>query len=142
MDKDKLKKIEKLLMKMKGEILKGFSGPSFSEEREEGWEAEVGDAHDTFVASREKEFKLLMGDRERKKLLLIDEALQRIKNGEYGVCEECGEEIPFERLKVMPFTKVCVECQERIERDEEHLKKMESEKVFRNIPIDDFNIEE
>lgn len=58
-------------------------------------------------------------------LLRIDEALDKIKDGTYGICEDCGEKIRAERLKVMPFAIYCRDCQEkreeleRVERGEE-----------------------
>jgi RNA polymerase-binding transcription factor DksA len=45
----------------------------------------------------------------------IETALERMKLGIYDVCSECGETIPLERLKVMPFTELCLECQRIIE---------------------------
>ncbi len=49
----------------------------------------------------------------------IDEALRKINEGTYGLCEDCGDEISKERLKVIPFALCCVECMERRERFEE-----------------------
>ena len=46
----------------------------------------------------------------------IEDALDRLADGSYGVCENCGEAIPNERLKVLPFTTYCVRCQEQQER--------------------------
>ena len=40
----------------------------------------------------------------------IEEALRRIKTGEYGICEQCGGRIQIERLEILPFTNLCVEC--------------------------------
>jgi len=66
---------------------------------------------------------LRVRDRERKLLLKIDEALARIAAGDYGVCESCGGEISYERLRVRPVTTLCVECkaeQEELERRPGH----------------------
>lgn len=52
----------------------------------------------------------------RETLLKIDVALRKISEGTYGVCEECGEEISGERLKVLPFAIYCRDCQEKIEQ--------------------------
>jgi DnaK suppressor protein len=48
----------------------------------------------------------------------IKEALVKIESGEYGLCEECGNPIRFERLKAMPFAQFCRVCQEEMERAE------------------------
>lgn len=63
-------------------------------------------------ASQEEEFslKLRERDRERKLLKKIDEALLRIKNGDYGYCDECGAEIGVRRLEARPIATQCIEC--------------------------------
>lgn len=48
----------------------------------------------------------------------IEDALQRIAEGTYGVCEECGESIRFERLKVQPAAARCIDCQREYERSQ------------------------
>ena len=55
----------------------------------------------------------------------IDEALRKLDEGTYGICEDCGEEISEERLKILPFAIYCTDCQERREQIEE----MEKEKA-------------
>lgn len=50
-------------------------------------------------------------DRAEQRLKEIDSAMGRLEDGAYGICEECGEEIPVERLQALPFTLYCVECQ-------------------------------
>ncbi len=46
----------------------------------------------------------------------VEDALDRLEEGTYGICEECGAAINLERLKVLPFTTYCVQCQERREK--------------------------
>ena len=76
----------------------------------------LGDIYDQASSERDRELVLLLGDREREKLNAIDEALLRIKENEYGICEECEEEIPLGRLKVMPFAVHCVNCKSDLEK--------------------------
>lgn len=45
-------------------------------------------------------------------LIQVKKALERIENGEYGICQECGRQIPLERLKAIPYTGYCVDCLE------------------------------
>lgn len=45
---------------------------------------------------------------------LIDEALAKLSNGDFGVCEMCGEEITKKRLKAIPYAKLCIDCKEKI----------------------------
>src|SRR5271167_3525188 len=51
----------------------------------------------------------------------LAEALERLRDGEYGVCQECGETIAPARLRAMPEVMTCVRCQDRLERMSRHL---------------------
>jgi DnaK suppressor protein len=64
----------------------------------------------------EQEFTLSLMATEEDTLNRIDEALQRIEQGTYGTCEECGGSIPKLRLNAIPFTPVCIKCAEALER--------------------------
>ena len=61
---------------------------------------------------------LRIRDRERKLIFKIQEALQRLDDGEYGICEQCGEEIGIERLKARPVTTLCIACKSDQEIEE------------------------
>ncbi|MCS7167284.1 MAG: TraR/DksA C4-type zinc finger protein [Gemmatales bacterium] len=54
---------------------------------------------------------------EREVLWEIDEALSRIANGTYGLCEECGEPIARERLELLPYTRYCIHCARKLESE-------------------------
>lgn len=94
-----------------------------------------GDIYDQASSERDRELGLLLGDREREKVHNIDEALLRINEGDYGVCEECDEEIPLGRLKAMPFTRHCVKCKSDLEKLQAQTKRVEEERAYREIPI-------
>jgi DnaK suppressor protein len=94
-----------------------------------------GDIYDQASSERDRELGLLLGDREREKIHSIDEALLRIDDGEYGVCEECDEDIPLGRLKAMPFTRHCVKCKSDLEKLQAQTKRVEEERAYREIPI-------
>ncbi len=66
----------------------------------------------------DKSIDLRTKDRARKLIVKIDKALERIEDGNYGYCEETGEEIGIERLIARPIATLCVEAQERHERFE------------------------
>ena len=68
-------------------------------------------------ASQESDFglELRTRDRERKLLKKIQQSLHRIENGNYGYCEETGEEIGLKRLEARPVATLCLEAQERRE---------------------------
>jgi len=63
----------------------------------------------------DRNFMLRIRDRESKLISKINEALQRIEDGTYGICEVCGEDISVERLKVRPVTTYCIECKTKQE---------------------------
>jgi DnaK suppressor protein len=65
---------------------------------------------------------LRIRDRERKLLTKIDEALGRIDDGTYGICEECGGLIGVERLKARPVTTLCIQCKSEQEAQERRQK--------------------
>ena len=58
---------------------------------------------------------LNVADIRRQELTAMDEATGRLERGIYGICEECGQEIPEERLRVIPFARYCVKDQEKRE---------------------------
>lgn len=94
-----------------------------------------GDIYDQASSERDRELGLLLGDREREKIHSIDEALLRIDEGDYGICEECDEDIPHGRLKAMPFTRHCVKCKSELEKLQAQTKRVEEERAYREIPL-------
>jgi RNA polymerase-binding transcription factor len=64
-------------------------------------------SHDEFIS-------LSLNKQDYQVLKLVDEALDRLQNGDYGVCQRCEEAIAPRRLEVLPWAKYCVRCQDRI----------------------------
>lgn len=58
----------------------------------------------------ERDFLLRLRDRESKLIAKIKEALERIEDGTFGICEECGEEISLKRLRARPMATLCIDC--------------------------------
>lgn len=79
---------------------------------------EPSDLYDAASEERERVIQILLTDRDRAKLSAIDEALARVQDGNYGVCEICDEDIAEGRLELLPFTRLCVTCQAQREREE------------------------
>lgn len=79
-------------------------------------EHEIGDEIDNSVEEQERKLAMLLQDRERDKLEKIEEAIKRIEEGDYGECEECGEPISEKRLMIVPFARMCINCQQEAER--------------------------
>lgn len=68
--------------------------------------------------SSDRGFALRIRDREAKLIVKIRNALERLEEGTFGICEECGEEIPLKRLKARPVTTLCIECKKEQEAEE------------------------
>ena len=66
----------------------------------------------------DRNFLLRLRDRERKLLAKIDDALERIEDGTFGTCVECGTEIGIKRLKARPVVTLCIECKTKQEEEE------------------------
>ncbi len=133
--KMKWEEIQDLLLKMKKETL-----TEISKTLKNGVDTNLatdpsGDIYDQASSERDRELGLLLGDREREKLHAIDEALLRIEENEYGICEECDEEIPLGRLKAMPFTRHCVKCKSDLEKIQAQTRRTEEDRAYREIPM-------
>ncbi len=77
------------------------------------------DMGDQATAETDRNFMLRLRDRERMLLKKIEETIERIDNNEeYGICEECGNQIGIKRLKARPVTTFCIDCKTRQEEDE------------------------
>lgn len=74
------------------------------------------DLVDQANAAWNREFNFALSDGERKQLLLIDAALERLEEGRYGFCLHSGEPINYQRLHAVPWARYTVEIQEKIER--------------------------
>lgn len=82
-------------------------------------EEPFADPTDRAALESDRNFLLRMRDRERKLIVKIDEAFERIDDGSYGRCEECGGEIGIERLKARPVTTLCIGCKSAQEAREQ-----------------------
>lgn len=78
------------------------------------------DPADRATAESDRSFTLRIRDRELHLIKKIQSALQRIDDGTYGICDECGEEISLSRLKARPVTRLCIKCKENQEQMEKH----------------------
>ena len=79
------------------------------------------DPADRATIESDRSFTLRIRDRERKLIKKIRSALQRMDEGVYGACDDCGADIGVPRLKARPVTKLCINCKSKQEADE-HLR--------------------
>ena len=77
------------------------------------------DPTDRATMESERNLTLRIRDRERKLKNKIEDALARIEDGTFGICEVCEEEIGFARLEARPVTTLCINCKSEQEQDEE-----------------------
>jgi len=73
------------------------------------------DPTDRASLESDRNFTLRIRDRERKLIVKIKEALERIEDGTYGVCDRCGGDISEKRLMARPVTTCCIECKKKEE---------------------------
>jgi DnaK suppressor protein len=109
---------KKTLLEMKEKLLPEGLGKSLPEDL--AHPSDIGDEGDRADNERTHEVSILLSARDKEKLLAIDEALEKVREGTYGVCEECGDEIGGGRLKAMPLAKLCVNCQSQMEKEKAH----------------------
>jgi len=72
-----------------------------------------GDLADQANGNNEVHIHLKLKQTDAKILIAIEEALQRVESGSYGVCRDCGDEISRARLEAIPWTRVCISCKEK-----------------------------
>ena len=86
------------------------------------------DTYDLASEERDREINFILSDRERIKIQQIDDALERLGEANYGVCESCGLEIAAERLLAMPFTRLCHDCQQEQEKEARSQRRYDDER--------------
>ncbi len=77
----------------------------------------TGDVIDQALDSAHNELNSQLAEVESRELACIENALERMRGGNYGSCEGCGNKIPFARLSALPYATLCIECQREAERD-------------------------
>ncbi len=115
MEKAKLEEFRKILQEQLEDLVRE-AGKTVSEMTDE--KANFPDPTDRASLESDRNFELRIRDRERKLIMKIREALERIDAGEFGICESCEEEIGEARLKARPVTTLCIECKTEQERQE------------------------
>jgi RNA polymerase-binding transcription factor DksA len=117
------KHYEELLVQLRDRLLDGINFLATNNLRHSQKEAS-GDisSYSTHMADAgtdafDREFALSLVSNEQDALYEVTEALKRLENQTYGLCEMCGKPIPRARLDVLPFARFCIKCQEAREKD-------------------------
>lgn len=111
---EKIQEIKKKLIRQK-EALLSEAGDALNALPDETLFPEMGDQASAEI---DRNFMLRLKGRERQLLKKIDEAIEKIDSGAYGICEVCGEEINIKRLEARPVTTMCIECKTEQEEEE------------------------
>ncbi|MBI2069698.1 MAG: TraR/DksA family transcriptional regulator [Elusimicrobia bacterium] len=109
-----LKAFKKELFEMRQKLSSELEGVR-SKDLKEAMDAEPGDDADVATQTYEKEMLFEITGSERETLMQIDEALRRIENKTYGICDQCKKPIPLKRLRVLPYSRYCMNCQAMFE---------------------------
>ncbi len=115
MDKAKTEEFRQLLQEQMDQLLRE-AGKTVSDMTDE--KTNFPDPTDRASLESDRNFELRIRDRERKLIGKIREAIERIEAGDFGECEDCGEDIGEARLKARPVTTLCIECKTEQERQE------------------------
>jgi DnaK suppressor protein len=114
LDKKTLQRLRKVLLKEREEIVGGVK-QIYESSKEIGQDG-IQDIGDEAANIYNKQILLSLNENERMRLQEVDEALDRIGSGSYGICEECGGAIGLKRLEVRPVAKYCVPCLTKLEK--------------------------
>ena len=115
LNKQERERYKKILLERKQALNHQLS--EFYSESKEVETGIVQDIGDKAESSYTKEFLLSLSDSERKKLAMIDQALKRVETAEFGICQSCGVNISKKRLNVVPWTPLCIVCQQKEEEE-------------------------
>ena len=110
-----IKYFKTLLIERKKQILKNLD--TAESELADLQDLEVNDDGDYASLCTDNMIERAIQEQQQRELAEIEEALQKIEEGEYGICEMCGEPIKPLRLKIKPFAKYCIVCREIIEKE-------------------------
>jgi DnaK suppressor protein len=116
MDKKKLEAFKKRLETRQQELRR-----TVVRNEQDGRTADEDSAQDIAVraaSSYTKEFLFSQSNNDRQLLQMVEAALSRIREGTFGECVSCGKEINSKRLEAVPWTRHCIECQEKLEKGE------------------------
>ena len=130
-----LKKARDTLQEMRAQLLRNVQA-ELHEGREQSKD-EGMDTYDLASDARDREINFILTDREREKLEAIDEALARVEEGSYGMCESCESDIAEGRLEALPFTRLCINCQAEREREARLNKRFEEDRAYRRLSTGD-----
>lgn len=113
--RDALLRLHKSLLSRRSDIRKKLADELDGLRNLKGTDA-TGDSADVAFESGTEEMASQLAELDARELHQIERALQRLKQGTYGLCEGCGCKIPVGRLNALPYTTLCIACQRELEK--------------------------
>jgi len=113
--KDAILNMRQVLLKRRDALRKALAG-DLSLLKELRAQAS-GDVVDAALDSVQDEISSQLAEVESRELARIENALERMREGKYGICEGCGNNIPMARLNALPYATLCIKCQREVERE-------------------------
>ncbi|MBC7900064.1 MAG: TraR/DksA family transcriptional regulator [Saprospiraceae bacterium] len=111
MSKSNLNEVKERLLAERDLLIEKLKGNDLSVD-----DSETPDPVDLAVRNYSKNVMLAVSENESKQLALVDEALLRVSDEEYGLCQNCENEIQPKRLAAIPWARYCLSCQELVEK--------------------------
>ena len=116
LNKQQLKQFKDLLLQTRANVageIKSIAKEASKNPRESSGDLSSYTVHmaDMSGDAYERELAMNIASSEQEVLYQIDEALKRLDEGAYGLCQSCGQVISMSRLKAVPYTSMCIECQ-------------------------------
>src|SRR6266850_1256422 len=109
-----LLRLHKTLVGRRDELRERLGGDHFLDVSARMGES-LGDAADMAFETGSDEVNSQLAQLESRELVQIEQAIQKLKQGTYGLCEGCLRKIPVARLNALPFSTMCIECQRELE---------------------------
>lgn len=114
MDRKKLEHFQKRLLQKQQELMQAVA--RIEQDGRAADEEATQDIADKATNSYTKEFLFHQSNTDRSQLQLVNEALVRLREGSFGECIACGEELNLKRLEAVPWAGLCINCQEKVEQ--------------------------
>jgi DnaK suppressor protein len=114
--KKQLGEFEKQLTDWRTDLEEGQSENVLAMHKQE--QSAFPDPTDQASMETDRNFELRIKDRERKLIRKIDQAIARIREGEFGICDSCGGDVSIKRLQARPVTTLCIDCKTEQEQEE------------------------
>ena len=114
MEKKKVKYFQSALQEIRIEIVGGVEKLQNNGKNDEV--EHMPDISDDAARAYDRKLQGDLEEQEWNKLKQVEAALEKVENGEYGICDQCEKKIPEARLKIIPYTEFCTQCLSEIEK--------------------------